>query len=331
MSASKTVAVPNEKLPNHGLGQLGRWCGHHLPESYVHRSTGLPFHVKSLYLTPLFLLLLIATAVAQPITGRITDSRTHAALPYANIGVLGKDLGTVADEQGAYTLAFQKSLATETVRISSLGYAARNLTLAELAAQPNVALAPEAVPLAEVLVHGKAGFRRTHTLGNTGNAEMATNPLASNSLGGQVGTVIKLSRRPTRIVNAVFNIARSSPGQVTFRVNVYRLDPDGKPTETKLLPRDVIVTSPIVRGPITVDLSADRLVLNEDFFLAIELLKWDDPAPHDAEFAFSAALGYFHNEIYYRRTSQAPWKRASIGALMAGMQPRLSFFVTVND
>ena len=286
--------------------------------------------MKSLCLT-LLLMLLIAAAVAQPITGHITDSRTHAALPYVNIGALGKDLGTVTNEQGGYTLAFRQDLATATVRISSLGYAARNLTLTELAAQPNVALTPEAVPLAEVRVRGKAQFRRTHTLGNTGNAEMATNTLDSNSLGAQVGTVIKLSRRPTRIVNAVFNIARNSPGQVTFRVNIYQMGPDGKPVKVKLLPRDVIVTSPIVRGPITVDLSADQLVLNEDFFLAIEMLRWTDPAPHDAEFAFSAALGYFHNEIYYRHTSQAPWKRASIGALMTGMQPRLSFYVTVND
>ena len=270
-------------------------------------------------------------ASAQLINGTIRDAATHAPLPYVNIGVMGQDLGTVADEQGRYTLAFQKSLATATVRISSLGYAPRNLTLAELAAQPNVGLAPEAVALAEVQVHGKAQFRRTHTLGNTGNAEMASNTLGSNSLGSQVGTVIKLSRQPTRIVNAVFNIARNSPGQVTFRVNIYRLGPDGLPTEVKLLPREVIVTSPIVRGPVTVDLSADQLVLNEDFFLAIELLKWNNPAPNGSEFAFSAALGYFHNEIYHRYTSQAPWKRTSIGALMAGMQPRLSFYVTVND
>lgn len=287
--------------------------------------------LKSLCLTLLLLLLLIAPAVAQPITGRITDSRTRAPLPYVNIGVVGQDLGTVTDEQGAYTLAFQQSLATAMVRISRLGYAPRNLTLAELAAQPNVALTPEAVPLAEVQVRGTAAFRSTHTLGNTGNAEMATNTLGSNSLGAQVGTVIQLSRRPTRLVNAVFNIARSSPGQVTFRVNIYRLGADGKPTETKLLHREVIVTSPVVRGPIIVDLSADQLVLNEDFFLSIELLKWDNPAPTGAEFAFSAALGYFHNEIYSRYTSQAVWKKTSIGALMAGMQPRLSFYVTVND
>ena len=286
--------------------------------------------MQFLYLTALFLLL-VAAAEAQPITGHITDGRTHAALPYVNIGVVGQRLGTVADEQGAYTLAFQPSLAAANVRVSSLGYAPRNLTLAELAAQPNVALTPAAVPLAEVRVQGKAGFRRTHTLGNTGNSEMATNTLSSTSLGAQVGTVIKLSRQPTRLVNAVFNIARSSPGQVTFRVNIYRLGPDGKPTEIKLLPRDVIVTSPIVRGPITVDLRADQLGLNEDFFLAIELIKWENPAPTGAELAFSASVGYFSGEIYHRSVSQAPWERVSIGALLAGMQPRLSFYVTVND
>ena len=69
----------------------------------------------------------------------------------------------------------------------------------------------------------------------------------------------------------------------------------------------------------------------EDFFLAIEMIKWVDAASSGAEFAFSAALGYSHNEIYYRSVSEAPWKRASIGALMAGMQPKLSFYVTVND
>ena len=279
----------------------------------------------------LVLLLLNIVAIAQPVRGRIINKSTQQGLAFVNVGVIGKALGTVTDEKGAYQLPFQKALATETVRISSLGYATRTLTLQELAAHPDVALVPEAIPLAEVQVHGKALFRRTHTLGNTGNAEMATNTLTNTSLGGQVGTVIKLSRRPTSIVNAVFNIARNSPGQVTFRVNLFRLDPTGLPSDIKLLPRDVIVTSPIVRGPITVDLSADQLVLNEDFFLAIEMIKWVDAAPSGAEFAFSAAVGYSHNEIYHRSVSQAPWKRASIGALLAGMQPKLSFYVTVKD
>ena len=284
-----------------------------------------------------FVLLLVSVhfitpAVAQPISGSITNAKTHEALPFVNVGVVGKALGTVADERGVYQLTFQEALANETVRVSSVGYAPRNLTLRQLAAQPNVALTPEAVVLNEVQVRAKALFRRTHTLGNSGNSENTTTyTLTNRDLGGQVGTVIKLSRRPTRLLNATFNIAQTAPGKVTFRVNVCRLDAKGRPTETKLLSRDIIVTAAAVRGPLNVDLSADQLVLYENFFLSVEMLKWEGLPAGGATFAFSGSVGYTNNEVYSRSTSEAPWERASAGAVLAGLQPRLSFFVTVND
>lgn len=287
--------------------------------------------LKTTFLSALFFVVSAAAGVAQSISGRITDAKTHEALPFVNIGVVGKALGTVADEQGRYQLPFQEKLAAETVRVSSLGYAPRNITLRELAAQPNVALAPEAVTLAEVQVRSRALFRRTHTLGTTGNSENITYTLNSKDLGGQLGTVVKLSRRPTRLVNANFNIAQNAPGQATFRVNLYRLDAKGRPTDAKLLTHDIMVNMPVVRGPVTVDLTAEKLVLEEDFFLAVEMVKWETTAKSASEFAFSASLGYTNNEIYSRQTSQAPWERLSAGAVLAGMQPRLSFSVTVND
>ena len=274
----------------------------------------------------------ITTAAAQPISGSITNAKTHEALPFVNVGVVGKALGTVADERGVYQLTFQEALANETVRVSSVGYAPRNLTLRQLAAQPNVSLMPETVVLNEVQVRAKALFRRTHTLGNSGNSENTTTyTLTNRDLGGQVGTVIKLSRRPTRLLSATFNIAQTAPGKVTFRVNVCRLDAKGRPTETKLLSRDIIVTAAAVRGPMTVDLSADQLVLDENFFLSVEMLKWEGLPTGGATFAFSGSVGYTNNEVYSRSTSEAPWERASAGAVLAGLQPRLSFFVTVND
>ena len=278
-----------------------------------------------------FLLVFASTAQAQAISGRITNAQTRETLPYVNVGVVGKALGTVANEQGTYQLVFQEALAGETVRVSSVGYAPRNVTLRELAAQPNVALTPEAVSLGEVQVKGKALFRRTHTLGNTGNSDNSTFTLNNRDLGGQSGTVIKLSRRPTRVQSATFNIAQNAPGKVTFRVNICRLDAKGNPTDIKLLRRDVIVTAPVARGPMTVDLSADQLVLDENFFLSVEMLKWEGAPAGGATFAFSASLGYNNNEIYIRKTSQAAWERVSAGAALAGMQPRLSYFVTVND
>jgi hypothetical protein len=282
------------------------------------------------YLLFVFLWLLAVAGGAQTISGRVTDAKTGQPLPFVNIGVVGKALGTVTDEQGQFQLPFKESLAADTVRISYLGYRPLLLTLRQLRAQPTSQLAPTAVALAEVRVQGKSQFRRVHTLGNTGNGETSTNTLSKNDLGGQVGTVIKLSRRPTRLRSATFNIARTSQGVITFRVNIYRLDAHGRPTDTKLLARNLIVTAPAVRGPLTVDLTPDQLILDENFFLAIEMLKWENATPQ-AEFTFSAAIGYTNNEIYWRRTSQAPWERASVDAILAGMQPKLSFYVTAED
>lgn len=287
--------------------------------------------MKSFCLTPLLLLLLIASAVAQPITGRITDSRTHAALPYVNIGVLGKDLGTVADEQGRYTLAFQQALAAATVRISSLGYAPRNLTLAELAAQPNVALTPEAVPLAEVEVRGKAQFRRTHTLGNPTQSGSSDCRFSAANLGWQVGTVIRLRHRPALLVDANFVIKYNTPAHATFRVNLYRLNANGLPTETKLLAHDLIVTRPLVMGPMTIDLRTENLVLDEDFLLAVELLDRSGIGSPEEPYAFSSSLGYLNNGVYWRSTSQATWTKGSSIALLAGVHLSPNFYVTVND
>ena len=264
------------------------------------------------------------------INGTIRNARSHEALPYVNIGVVGKALGTVSSELGIYQLPFRAELAGDTVRVSSLGFAPRNLLLRELAAHPDVALEPAAVALAEVQVRARPAFRRTHVLGHTGNAENSTYTLSRNDLGGQMGTVIKLSRRPTRVLDVNFNLAQSSKGEVTFRVNLYRLDRHGRPTETKLLAHDLLVTMPVVRGPVKVDLRTEQLVLDENFFLAVEMIKWTDAAGN-ADFTFSAAIGYADNEVYERKTSQAPWERISAGAYLAGMQPKLSFYATVND
>jgi hypothetical protein len=303
----------------------------------------------------LFLIILLkaAAALAQPISGTVTRADSRAALPYVNIGVVGKSLGTVSSEQGAYRLAFQEALADDTVRISSLGFRARLLTLRTLQAQPNVALEPESVSLQEVQVQSKSLFKRQLTLGNTSNngPDGTILHLNTKDLGAEMGMVIHLKSKPTRVLTANFNVAYNEVGPLTLRVNLYRLDKKGRPTDAKLLAHDLIVTSAIEKGTLTVDLTKEQVVVDEDFFLALEWIKNSSPAeaqpvrpmhvkatlnataaPRKHEgLAFSASVGYSNNDLYLRSTSQGNWERASVGAVLAGMQPRISFFVTAQD
>ncbi len=280
-----------------------------------------------------FSLSLFATTatLAQAISGRVTDARTGQPLPFVNIGVVGKALGTVSNEQGQYGLAFQEKLAADTVRVSYLGYLPRLLTLRQLQSQPNLALSPAAVALAEVRVQGKSRAWHDRTLGCTSTSESTTLSLEPKDRGAEAGTVIYLKRKPTKVLRANFNMAYNRAGDVTLRVNLYRLDAKGRPTNEKLLRREVLVHPTTTRGPISVDLTPDNLLLSEDFFLSLE---WVGGATTDAVhngLAFSAGIGYADNDIYYRATSQACWERISAGAVLAGMQPKLGFFVMAQD
>jgi len=278
-----------------------------------------------------FLLLTAFTAWTQTIKGSITDAKTGAGLAFVNVGVVGKSLGTVSNEQGQFQLEFKPVLANDTVRISALGYATRSLTLAQLSQQPSLALSPAPVELAEVQVSAKNLFRTTHTLGFTKNGEGTTLVLDSKDLGAQMGTVIYLKRKPTKILSAHFNVAHNRVGPLTFRLNLYRLDAKGRPTEQKLLSRDIVQTSAIEQGTLSFDLSADKLILDEDFFLALEWVGGGTATKVHNGLAFSAGIGYANNDIYLREVSQDNWERASVGAVLAGMQPKLAFYVTVQD
>jgi len=284
------------------------------------------------FLLGFFLSLLTTTAaLAQAISGRVTDAKTGQALPFVNIGVVGKALGTVSNEQGQYGLAFQESLANDTVRVSYLGYQPLLLTLRQLRAQPAVMLSATAVALAEVRVQASRRAWRDRTLGFTGNSENSTLSLEPKDLGAETGTVIYLKRRPTKVLRANFNVAYNQVGNVTLRVNLYRLDAKGRPTNEKLLRREVLLHTTATHGPISVDLAPDNLLLNEDFFLSLEWVGGADAAALHKGLAFSAGIGYADNDIYFRSTSQASWERISAGAVLAGMQPKLSFYVTAQD
>lgn len=276
-------------------------------------------------------LLLALTAHAQTLSGTLTEAQTGQPIPYVNIGIPGKSVGTVADDQGRYQLTYTAANLVDTVRLSSIGYQPRRMLLRELVAHPSIGLTPAAVSLANVRVQARGLYKRNRTLGNVGNSESSTITLSATERGAEIGTVISLRHKPTKVLNANFNVAYNQAGSLTFRVNLYRLLPNGQPSAEKLVQRDLIVTTSQTKGPISIDLTADQLVLDEDFFLALEWIDGADASRLNAGLAFSASIGYRNNQLYMRPTSQAAWEHASVGAFLAGMQPRASFYVNALD
>ncbi|OWP65108.1 hypothetical protein CDA63_01765 [Hymenobacter amundsenii] len=284
-------------------------------------------------LLPLLLLALTATH-AQTLTGTITAGPAAGPVPYANLAIPGKSVGTVADEHGTYQLTYTAANLIDTVRVSSIGYEPQRRLLRDLVNQPGVQLKPVAMELADVRIQAPGLYKRNRTLGYTSHSETIISKLKAEHLGAEIGMIISLKHNPTKLLTANFGVIYYQPDTLRFRVNIYRLLANGKPSEEKLLTRNLIVTTAnrmVGKGPLTVNLAADQLVVDEDFLLTLEWIDGGDVQQVSKNLAFSSALGYGNGIIYFRKTSQDDWEKVAAGVALAGMQPKLGFYVTALD
>lgn len=113
-----------------------------------------------LFATILFSILLVKLSLAaidpQRLTGHLTD-RQKKPLPYANIGVAGSPVGTVADEQGQFTLYLSEKISrADTVVASLIGYRPLRMSVTHfvtiLNVSPRLVLDEEVMQLREVRI-----------------------------------------------------------------------------------------------------------------------------------------------------------------------------------
>ena len=96
-----------------------------------------------------------AWAQKNAITGTVIDSLTQAPLPFTNVGVLGKDEGTVSNSEGTFTLSLEGLNSSDTIFFSFVGYQQRKVSLEQLKKQPQVALIENVIQLSAFSVHAR--------------------------------------------------------------------------------------------------------------------------------------------------------------------------------
>lgn len=85
--------------------------------------------------------------------GIVLDAHTGSPLPYANIGVLGKMIGTTSNKDGRFHLNYSSSDFSDTVKISFIGYKNKTVILNDSAAKyAEIPLPPDFISLQEVII-----------------------------------------------------------------------------------------------------------------------------------------------------------------------------------
>ena len=265
----------------------------------------------------------LAHAQTKILEGQVLNSRTGEPVPFATLGVPGRGLGTVADEQGRYLLRLPPSL-TDTLVVSCVGFSSGVILPATLASGKRVfQLAPQEHALREI----KVEHRRLHPalLGNPkskgdifwmgGSSGKRT---VDTEWGWELGALLK-PVRPTYLEEFHLFLSANNYELLRFRLNLYAVE-QGRPGRA-LLSQDIqLVCTKQQHGWLTVDLRPYEVLLEGQPVMAtVQWLQSEKTDPEDKYFSIPVTRQP-RQVMVERENSQAAWT-------VHDMQPSLYFTV----
>ena len=239
--------------------------------------------------------------------GVIRDRKSNLPLPYVNIGILNKDVGTTTNSKGEFELPLLESNSNDTLRISMVGYEPVLIHLNDVFEMQklflNIRLRERTGELKEVVVTDRK--LTTKILGNKTDSKFFGGKFASGDLGSEIVIRIRIKDTPTYLDTFSFNISYNEGDTATFRVNVYE-------TEGGLPGKNVLTDNIILKingetGKINIDLSKYNTTVTDDFFIGLEWVA----GKSNSGIVFSS--GFANKGTYYRKASQGRWKKYPMG------------------
>lgn len=266
----------------------------------------------------IILFFLLKNGCCAQLKGIIKDKKTGKPLEFVNIGIVGKNIGTVCDEKGEFTLNTNLAGENDTIKIFQLGYAIVKERLKNFVAQhekdPVIYLQQKSVLLRETVVKPKKVIQKI--IGNLDNSEAVVMYFQGTQLGAEVGVRMHIKNRQSQLEELRFNIAKIfSVDSTVFRVNIYSIKNDLP--DSLILPRPFYVTYKNNSGPLLVNVTDLHLYVQDDVFVSLEWIK----GIHQPDLRFCAGLINTHSLI--RVTSQGTWQKSPVGA---GFSCKISCF-----
>lgn len=273
---------------------------------------------RLLVVTALFLMNTLS-AWSQIIEGQVVEKDSGKPVGYANIGVYGKNRGTVSDEQGHFGLDVSRLGDNDTFRISVLGYERVDFALGDVKKrcqkQCRIELTPKTYALPEVVIMpGKKLKERI--VGNDVSRKNISVGMADSILGYEFGTVMRIKRKPAQIQEVIMHIARCDYDSVFLRMNIHSVK-NGLPDENLLrTPVYVQFNKADTQHPIRIDIASQNIKVQDDFVVSFEVVR----ELGNGGLYLTGTL-FNKDKTLYRATSQAKW--SVLGPVGIGIAARI--------
>ena len=245
-------------------------------------------------------------SIGQTCTGKVLDAETQLPIEYVSIGIIGKDIGTVSDSEGNYSIRPGELSDPDSIRFSCVGYEPFTLNLNALKEEPQrtVLLKPKTLLLDEVVV--LPSVFKEKILGNKYAGTMIQGGFSDNKMGYECGVLLKIKKRAL-LEKFRCNIANCSYDSIFFRINVYKQL--GENTFENILDRPIYVYQGIneEKTSIEIDLSFYNLLVSGNTLVTMEHIV--DLGEGSLFFSGGLLKGA---PCYSRKTSEGNWSKIPI-------------------
>lgn len=239
-------------------------------------------------------------------------------LPYVNIGIKKKGIGTAATAEGKFALKLQDASLHDTLTFSVVGYNELSVpvkTIVETGVDKFI-LTEKTTSLREIVVRGRTKVKKIGTTSRNPFVHGTSQARDSNDI-SELAKFININGKSSDILSASMYLFSSKIDSATMRINFYK-NHNGNPGE-RIIEKSIIKRLPLKEGWVTINLEDYNLIVDEDFFIGFEYL----PDPGHKElylFTFGGAMGGSHHT---RKVSLGEWEK--------GIGARQAAYVTVRQ
>lgn len=251
----------------------------------------------------LLVILTPAIILSQPYSGRIILNGTDIGIGFANIGIVGKNIGTVSDIDGNFSINLEDDYDNDTLKISMIGCESKWLLVNDFkkSSTKKVYLFPRFYNLTEVKVtyHKYKKLR----LGNPVTTHDLKSGFADNELGSELGVKVHV-RKQVVLEDINLNVGTCTFDTVTYRMNIYRIINKTLYENILIEPIYISFSNDKIQNTIVYNLRKYSIMVEGDILITLELYK----DLGEGRLLFNTE--FFTGITYHRKTSQGRWTQS---------------------
>jgi hypothetical protein len=220
-----------------------------------------------------------------------------------NVGIIGKNVGTVTDQSGNFTLEIDNIYNNDSIRFSMIGYEPKSFlvsTFKENSAKP-VYLSPKSYYLTEV----KVFYHRTKEimLGTPVISDALKSGFADNNLGSELGIMVD-TKGQVKLEDINLNVAVCTYDSVTYRLNIYKSIDEIEYKNILSEPVYISFSKDKIKNVVTFDLRKYSIIVEGNVLITLELYK------DLGEGRLLFYTQFFTGLTYHKKTSEGKWTKA---------------------